>query len=170
MKKYNLSNSMRILHRYIGFFMAGIMIIYSVSGVILIYRNTDFLKSEKKYDQTFAKNLSEKELGKELKIKNIEITKTEGEVLYFKEGTYNTTTGEAKYTKKELPYLLDKFTKIHKAQSDNTLAPLNVIFGIALFFFVISSFWMFKANSKIFKKGMIYTALGIILSIILIFV
>ena len=38
---------MRIVHRYLGFFMAGIMAVYAISGVLLIYRDTDFLKQVK---------------------------------------------------------------------------------------------------------------------------
>ena len=41
---------MRLLHRYIGYFMAGIMAVYAISGVLLIYRDTDFLKKEKKIE------------------------------------------------------------------------------------------------------------------------
>ena len=37
---------MRIVHRYLGFFLAGIMAVYALSGVLLIYRDTDILKSE----------------------------------------------------------------------------------------------------------------------------
>ena len=37
---------MRIYHRYLGFFLAGIMAIYSISGIIMIFRDTDFLKKE----------------------------------------------------------------------------------------------------------------------------
>lgn len=161
---------MRITHRYLGYFLAGIMAIYALSGVLLVYRDTDFLKKEKKYDKVVDKNLSEKELGKELKIKNLEVEKTEGSILTFKQGTYNTKTGEAKYSKKELPFVLDKMTKLHKAQSKDTLSPLNTFFGISLFFFVISSFWMFNPKSKIFKRGIIFTIIGIVVSIILLFI
>ncbi|SEV89988.1 hypothetical protein SAMN05421841_0099 [Chryseobacterium wanjuense] len=161
---------MRITHRYLGYFLAGIMAIYALSGVLLVYRDTDFLKKEKKYDKVIDKNLSEKELGKELKIKNLEVEKTEGSILTFKQGTYNTETGEAKYSKKELPFVLDKMTKLHKAQSKDTLSPLNTFFGISLFFFVISSFWMFNPKSKIFKRGIIFTIIGIVVSIILLFI
>ena len=45
------------------------------------------------------------------------------------------------YKKKELPFVLDKMTKLHKSQSKDTLSPLNTFFGISLFFFVISSFF-----------------------------
>ena len=42
---------MRVLHRYLGFFLAGIMAVYAISGVILIYRDTDFLKSEQVFEE-----------------------------------------------------------------------------------------------------------------------
>lgn len=161
---------MRITHRYLGYFLAGIIAVYAVSGVLLVYRDTDFLKKEKKYEKTIGKNLSEKELGKELKIKNFEVEKTEGSVLKFKQGTYNASTGEAKYAKKELPFVLDKMTKLHKSQSKDTLSPLNTFFGISLFFFVISSFWMFNPKTKAFKRGMVFTAAGLVVAVILLLI
>jgi len=150
--------------------MAGIMVIYALSGVLLIYRDTDFLKREKIYDKVIAKNLSEKELGKELKIKNFEVLKTENNIIRFKEGSYNTLTGQANYTKKELPFVLDKMTKFHKAKSEDRLSPLNAFFGICLFFFVISSFWMFNPKSKPFKRGVKFTIAGLVISIILLLI
>ncbi|MBU4538514.1 MAG: hypothetical protein L6264_01910 [Weeksellaceae bacterium] len=166
----NTKTFMRIVHRYLGYFMAGIMMVYAVSGVLLVYRDTGFLKQEKKYEKFFAKNLDEKKLQKEIKIKGFEVEKTENGILYFKDGTYNSATGEAKYTKKELPFVLNKMTQLHKSQSKDTLSPLNTFFGISLFFFVISSFWMFNVKSKAFKRGMYYTAAGLVLAIILVFI
>lgn len=161
---------MRIIHRYLGFFLAGIMAVYSVSGILLVYRDTDFLKKEKQYEKKFDANLDEKKLGKEIKIKNFEVDKTENGIMYFKQGNYNIATGEAKYSKKELPFVLDKMTKLHKSQSKDSLSPLNVFFGLALFFFVVSSFWMFNPKTKAFKRGMYYTAAGLILALILVFI
>lgn len=161
---------MRVTHRYLGYFLAGIMSVYAVSGVLLVYRDTDFLKKEKKYDKVIEKNLDEKALGKELKIKNLEVEKTEGGVLKFKQGTYDQATGQAKYSKKELPFILDKMTRLHKSQSKETLSPLNTFFGISLFFFVISSFWMFNPKTKAFKRGMIFTVTGLAVAIILLLV
>jgi hypothetical protein len=106
-------------------------------------------------------------LGKELRIKGLEVEKTEGTVLTFKQGTYDAATGQAKYTKKELPFVLDKMTKLHKAQSKDRLSPLNAFFGISLFFFVISSFWMFNPKTKAFKRGMVFTIAGLVVSVIL---
>jgi len=161
---------MRVIHRYLGYFLSGIMVIYAISGVMLIYRDTDFLKNEKKYNKIIAKNLNDKELGKELKIKNLEIEKTEGSILKFKQGTYDSATGQAKYSKKELPFVLDKMTKLHKAQSKDTLSPLNAFFGASLFFFVISSFWMFNPKTKAFKRGIKFAIAGVVVSIILLLI
>lgn len=161
---------MRIVHRYLGYLMAGIMAVYAISGVILVYRDTDFLKKENVYEKVLEKNLTEKQLGEETKIKNLEIKKTENGISYFKEGTYNSATGEAKYTKKELPFVWDKMTKLHKAKSEQTLSPLNTFFGICLLFFVISSFWMFPPKSKVFKRGMVFTAIGIVIALLLTFI
>lgn len=160
---------MRIVHRYLGYLMAGIMAVYAISGVILVYRDTDFLKTEKHYEKAFDKNLNEKQLADETKIKNFEVTKTENGIVYFKEGTYNSLTGKADYTKKELPFVWDKMTKLHKAKSSNTLSPLNTFFGICLLFFVISSFWMFPPKSKVFKRGMVFTVIGLVIALLLTF-
>lgn len=161
---------MRITHRYLGYFLAGIMAVYAVSGIILVYRDTDFLKSEKKYEKTLSANLSEKELKKELKMKGLEVEKTEGAVLHFKKGTYDSSTGIAKYSKMELPFVLDKMVSLHKSQSKDAIAPLSVFFGVALFFFVISSFWMFNPKTKAFKRGIKFTIAGLVISILLLLI
>lgn len=161
---------MRITHRYLGYLLAGIMAVYSVSGVILVYRDTDFLKRDENYDRVISKNLSEKKLGNELGIKGFEVNRTENNILYFKEGTYDSSTGHVKYTKKELPFVLDKMTKLHKAKSENKWSALNVFFGVSLFFFVISSFWMFNPKTKAFKRGVKFALAGVIISIVLLFI
>ena len=161
---------MRITHRYLGYFLAGIMAVYAVSGVLLVYRDTDFLKKEKSYEKKFEPNLDEKKLGKEIKIKGFEVDKTEGDLMYFKQGTYNSLTGKADYKKKELPFVWDKMTKLHKAKSAQALSPLNTFFGVCLLFFVISSFWMFPPKSKVFRRGMIFAAIGFVLALLLTFI
>ena len=104
------------------------------------------------------------------KIRRLEVQKTEGDIIYFEEGTYNSKTGEAKYTTKELPYFLDKMTHLHKAKSSQPLYVLNIIFGLSLLFFVISSFWMFIPSSSTFKKGILFSLGGIVLALVLLFV
>ena len=161
---------MRVYHRYLGFFLAGIMAVYAISGIVLIFRNTDFLKSDKQIEKTFALDIKTEELGKALKIKDFKVEKEENGILIFKQGTFNKATGVATVTSKELPQILQKLTKIHKASTKDSLFILNIFFGVSLLFFVISSFWMFMPKTQIFKTGIYFTIGGIILTLILIFI
>lgn len=161
---------MRIIHRYLGFFLAGIMAIYALSGIVLVFRNTDFLKKEIAVNKVIATNVTPAELGRALDIRRLNVERQEGDILYFKDGSYNQSTGAANYTKKELPFLLDKMTHLHKANTNHPLFWLNIFFGCSLFFFVISSFWMFKPTTSVFRKGLYFTLGGIVLTLILLFV
>lgn len=169
-KVSNTGSQMRIIHRYLGFFLAGIMAMYSLSGITLIFRNTDFLKKEVVIEKTIKANLEGEQLGKELKIKNLKVTSNEGSMIHFKEGSYNSETGESIVAKKELPLILNKIQHIHKATTNDPLFFLNIFFGVSLLFFVISSFWMFRPQTDVFKKGLYFTLGGIILTLILLFV
>ena len=162
--------TMRVLHRYLGFFLAGIMAVYAISGIVLIFRNTDFLKQEKEITKQIDANLSPEDLGKAIKVRNLKTTKQEGDLVYFEQGKYNKATGEATYKVKELPFFLDKMTHLHKANTNHPLFFLNIFFGFALLFFVISAFWMFRPKTPIFRTGLYYTLGGIALTLILLFV
>lgn len=161
---------MRIIHRYLGFFLAGIMAMYAISGIIMIFRNTDFLKQDVVVERELKPNLSTDELGSTLKIKGFKSEKTEGNTVYFAQGTYNTETGMANYTKKELPMILDKMEHLHKATTNSPVYWLNIFFGVSLLFFVISAFWMFLPKTTVFKKGVLFSLAGIVVTLILLFV
>ena len=162
--------AMRIWHRYLGFFLVGIMAMYALSGIVLIFRSTDYFKRDYHYEEVVSTGLVEKELGEALKIRRLKVDKEEGDILYFKEGTYNKATGEAAFTLKKYPLILDKMNHLHKANTNHPLFWLNIFFGLSLFFFVISSFWMFKPTTSIFRKGIYFTIGGIVLTLILMFV
>ena len=164
-----ISTNMRVYHRYLGFFLAGIMAIYSVSGIIMIFRDTDFLKQENQKVLTVATGLESHAVGAAIKIKNLKIKSDTLDVVTFENGTYNKTTGVAEFKVKELPYLLNKMTKMHKATHIDPLYYLNIFFGLSLFFFVISSFYMFMPGTTIFKKGMYFTLAGIVLVLVMLF-
>jgi hypothetical protein len=163
-KNNSLSKRMRVIHRYLGFFLAGIMSVYALSGIVLIFRDTRTIET------TVGTNLNETQLGKALGLKKLVIEKEENGVNYFKEGTYELATGNAVYTVKELPFVLDKMAKLHKAKSAEPLFFLNIFFGVALLFFVVSSFWMFMPSSSVFKKGVLFAAIGAVLTLVLLFV
>jgi hypothetical protein len=169
MQKSSLQHKMRVYHRYLGYFLAGIMAVYSISGIVLIFRETDFLKKEKQITRQIKPDLKNEEIGKELRIKDLKIDAENGSIVTFKQGTYNRSTGEASYTAKELPFLMDKLTKLHKANTKQPLFFLNIFFGVSLLFFVVSSFWMYLPKTVIFKKGMYFAIGGVILTLVLIY-
>lgn len=105
-----------------------------------------------------------------LKIRRLKVTKSEGDLMYFDNGSYQSSTGKAEYTTKGLPYVLDKMTRLHKANTNSPLYFLNIFFGISLLFFVISAFWMFRPTTSVFKKGLYFTMGGILLTLLLLFV
>jgi hypothetical protein len=165
-----MHKKMRVFHRYLGFFLGGIMAVYAISGIVLIFRNNDTFKVETHEVIVLDNETPIEELGKALEIKRFEVEKTENNIVYFKEGTYDNATRTANITRVELPYVLDKMTHLHKATSDRPLAFLNIFFGLSLFFFVVSSFWMFIPKSSIFKKGLYFSLAGLVLALVLIFV
>lgn len=161
---------MRVIHRYLGFFLAGIMAVYAISGVILIYRDTDFLKSEQTFEEKIAPNVPNEKLAEELRYRRLKVSKEEGDMVYFQNGDYNRKTGVAHIRSMELPYVLDKMTHLHKASTEDPLYYLNMFFGFSLLFFVISAFWMYMPKTSVFKRGMLFTLAGVILTLALLFI
>ncbi len=168
-KKKSLSRQMRIVHRYLGFFLTGIMAVYAISGMVMIFRETDFLKHEVIVEQQLDPGLTGGELSPKLRM-GVKVEKTEGDVLYFDQGKYNVRTGLATVRKMELPLIISKMERLHKATTNSPVYFLNLFFGLSLLFFVISSFWMFLPSTLIFKKGIYFTIGGVVLTLILVFI
>ena len=90
--------------------------------------------------------------------------------MYFQNGDYNRSTGVAHIRSKELPYVLDKMTHLHKASTEDPLYYLNIFFGCSLLFFVISAFWMYMPKTSVFKRGMLFSLAGVVLTLVLLFI
>ncbi len=165
-----VNEKMRLYHRYLGFFLAGIMAVYAISGIVLIFRDTNFLKSDKQVERELKTNLSGEELGRELRIREFKAQTETAILITFEQGTYNKQTGKAVVTVKELPYVMNKLTNLHKADTKNPLFFLNIFFGVSLLFFVVSSFYMFLPHTSVFKKGLYFALAGVVLTLILIFI
>ena len=105
MKKSKIS--VRVVHRYLGFFLVGILAVYSISGITLIFRRTDTFKKTVTKEITIDKNTKNKDLGSVLEIKDLKVDSTALEMLYFNGGNFNKSNGKVVMTKKEYPYLLD---------------------------------------------------------------
>lgn len=163
-------NTFREFHRYLGFFLAGIMAVYAISGIVLTFRNTDWLRKEVQVAKELQPNLNEEQLAAEMRMRGFKVDKTEGDLMYFANGTYNTVTGEANYTIKRQPIVIEKMNNLHKMHSGNPLFWLGIFFGVALLFFSVSAFFMFRPSAPIYKKGLYFAVAGFLLTIILLIV
>lgn len=160
----------RIYHRYLGFFLAGIMTIYALSGTVMIFRTTDFLKQEKITEREIGTNVPAKELGAKLFIRNLQVLEEDATTITFAQGSYDKTTGVATYTVKELPFVLQKLERLHKATTNSPLYFLNIFFGISLLFFSVSAFFMYTKTNKVLRKGVIVAIAGLVFALIIVFV
>ncbi len=61
----------RILHRYLGYFLAGIMMVYALSGIALIFRKTDTFKVSIQKEIIVESGLDATALGETLSIRNL---------------------------------------------------------------------------------------------------
>jgi len=168
-KAKTIHQIMRGLHRDVGFFIIGLIFVFTLSGIVFIYLDQNFLKQETRIEKTLSPNLKPSDLGEALKMKDFKITEAKGEILYFKSGSYNTATGAAIYSSKELPFLLKKFGDIHKSNSQKPVHWITTIFGVLLLFLAISSMWMYKKGTKLFRRGVIIAGVGILFTLLLFF-
>jgi bacteriorhodopsin len=63
---------------------------------------------------------------------------------------------------KYYPLVVSKVVKMHKATTGSPLFFLNIAFGIALLFFVVSSFLMFLPKLPQYKQGLKIAAAGFV--------
>ncbi len=158
---------MRALHRDLGYLVLGLVVVYAVSGVTLTYRDTDLFKTERWVDVKLQPNLPLSDIGAALRIREMKDTASEGSMLHFSGGSYNRATGEARYTIKELPRVLQKFASLHKTASKNPLHWFTLLFAVLLLVLGISSFWMFQPGTRLFRRGLLFTLSGVVFATIL---
>ncbi len=166
--KKSINYIMRALHRDIAFITIGFTIVYALSGMLLVYRNTDFLKSEKNFEKTIEKNLKPDRLGQELGIRGLKVEKEENGVMFFKQGVYNATTGETKFSKKVYPLAVEKLVDLHKMNGKNKLHWVSTAYGAMLFFLAFSAFFMYNKGSSLRRRSfaMVGLSVGILLLVI----
>ncbi len=156
---------MRALHRDIAFITIGFTIVYALSGMLLVYRNTDFLKKENQYENTLAAGIAKEKLGGELKIRNLQVEKDIEGVYYFKNGTYNSLTGEARYTKMEYPAFVGKIVNLHKLSGTSKMHWMSTLYGGLLFFLAFSSLFMYRKGTKLRRRSLITISLSVVILI-----
>ncbi len=154
------------MHRDIGFSLIGLTLIYGLSGILLICRETGLLKTEQTVSKTLESGLTADELGNTLHMRKFHVIRDD-EVIQFDSGTYEKSTGIVNYTITQYPAIVDKLIQLHKQNDKNLVHWFSMIYGILLLFLALSSLWMFKPNTKHFKRGMFLTSFGIAASVLI---
>lgn len=159
---------MRALHRDIGFLTLGLTIVYALSGVLLIYRTTDFMKIDRTEELQLEKNLSADDLGGKLRIRGFKAERQEDSVIYFAQGFYDAEAGKATVSRKVYVPPFDKLVALHKITERNKVSPITAVYGLMLFFMAISSLFMFKFKSKRGRRGLVLTVVGLAATVLII--
>lgn len=167
--KKSAGQVMRQLHRDAGFLILSFVIINALSGIILTYRNTDLLKHDVKTERKIDPGLDAAALGGILRIRDFKVLGEENGVVSFQGGSYDKNTGVVNMTIRDVIFPFNKLMNYHKAISNNPKHWSNVIFGVILLFMAVSSFWMYKPGSMVFKRVMIIMAVGLVITLILVF-
>jgi len=158
--------SARSIHRYLGFFLLGIMVVYALSGVILVFRSTNTFKVETVHHQVVAPGLEADALAEALGLRRLRGAVTAGDTIRFEGGTYSVRTGEADYSTWEYPVVIKQMTALHTKSTRDSVYALNLFFGLSLLFFSLSSLWMFRPQTRIFRQGMIAVVSGIVFTVV----
>ncbi|MEP0354564.1 hypothetical protein [Paraglaciecola sp.] len=168
MASSKLHLSFRKYHRWLGFFLAGIMGVYAVSGILLIFRPTDILKYDQVQVKQLEPGLNSKELLLALRTKGSKVVSETDSIITLNVGEYEKSSGTATVTRKEYPIVLSKMVKLHKATHNSPLFWLNISFGLGLLFFVISAFLMFLPKLPIYKNGLKIAGVGALVTVIVV--
>lgn len=166
-KRVSLTKIMRILHRDIGFFVVGLTIVYAVSGIMLTYRDTEFLKSQTLVEKSLAPGLPANQLGRILHLKDIQVVSEDENEIVFTAGSYDKKTGGVSYLSNEIPAVLQALNKLHFVSSKDSRHWFTTLYAVTLLFLALSSFWMYNSASPFFKRGIVTTFSGFVVSFLL---
>ena len=160
---------MRILHRDIGFFVLSLTVVYVLSGMILTFRDTDFLKRPMLVEKTIQPGLKSKDLGSALHQKRVQILSEDADEIRFTLGnheggdacSYDRKTGFVSYTLLDYPSAVQTMNALHKTPSAPARHWFTLLFAACLLFLAVSAFWMYPPRTRQFWRGVGFFALGL---------
>ena len=168
MRSAQSSQTFRKFHRYLGYFLAGIMMLYACSGIVLIFRKTDFLKLEQVTEYQLDSGLRGQQVIDALNIKGLSVTGETEANIALSSGDYDVASGLAKIVSKDYPVVIKAVVDMHKATHKKPLFFLNISFGVALLFFAVSSFLLFPPGAPALKTGVKVAAGGFLFALLVV--
>lgn len=177
--KYHLFRKwIRILHRDLSFFFAGVIILYAVSGFMLNHKKDfnsdyditqkhytiqgDFPKDKARFDKEYVISLLY-ELGEENNYTKHYFPRPGEMKVFIKGGSsllVNTTTGEAYYESVKKRPVLSSLNRLHYNPNRNWTI-FSDIFAFSLIIITLTGIFMIKGKKGLLGRGGIELLLGI---------
>ncbi|HPT20720.1 MAG TPA: PepSY-associated TM helix domain-containing protein [Bacteroidales bacterium] len=180
----NLSKLNRVTHRDLGYLIAGLAIIYAISGITLNHKN-DWNSNYVFENRTFTTNIPvakesfNDDIAREL-LKSIQpdakfktsYFPTGDKATIFIDGGFvqiNTKTGEGLYQRISRRPILYQFNFLHY-NPGKWWKYFSDIFCLALIVVTVTGMFIIKGKNGITKRGAILTIAGIILPLLFLFI
>ncbi|WP_404317984.1 hypothetical protein [Malaciobacter canalis] len=189
-KKFNLSQTFRKWHRDLGYLVIGITIVYSLSGIMLSFRDLHIFEKEymltskieknlknpeDNFVNSFIKNEEKSNLPSHVVKKSVidslkQVENTDTYIKYqvsrkkdLKTITYYKNSGEVIYSISAYPTFIKPFIDAHKSSSKDKWLYLSLAYSVILFFLAISAIFMVKGKNGFRQRGVYLTLLGVVL-------
>ncbi|MBP7780625.1 MAG: hypothetical protein KA051_00630 [Paludibacteraceae bacterium] len=164
----NLLRTMRLTHRYVGYFVAGLMLVYALTGLLLLFRSSSLLQSGNTVEKELPAGMDGDKLGETLHLRQFKVDGETSATIHFNggKGAYEKATGKTYYEEKGYVFPLNKMVSLHKTNTHSPLIVLGVIMALSLMVLVITSFFMFDPKSVSFRKGMVCVAIGVVVTLV----
>jgi len=171
---------LRILHRDFGYFIVGIVLIYSVSGIVLNHR-TDFnpnfqiIVSEVSIDLPAGPTFSEEEVKKaveaideQVRYKKSYINKEGLLKVFIENGEVvvdpATGKGSMEYLKKRP--LLYQMNYLHKASTISAWKWVSDSMAVLLIFVTVSGIFLLKGKNGFMRRGIWFLVAGLVTPVV----
>lgn len=196
-KKQSFSHIMRSLHRDLGYFVIGLTLIYTITGIVLSGRALGWLEQTYVIEKNLAKYITKTEFIEKLElsfkeldcksdipisimksanknIKRFKFLEEKDNILYFKARSnninYDTKSGNVIYQYISYPPYLKSVISAHKASHEKLWFYLAILYSIILSFLAISAMFMVKGKFGFKRRGIYFMLAGIFLVLIFLFI
>lgn len=194
-----LSVRFREWHRDLGYLVIGITIIYSLSGIVLSFRDLHLFENKYILKSSIQKNIQDidvlkKEITiafeepqsneipehilKKAKVDELSLIEETNNNLRFQVSnkkfnkfiTYDKNSGGLEYSLSGYPAFIQTLVNAHKSSSKDKWSYLALAYSIILFFLSVSAIFMVKGKYGFQKRGVYLTLAGIVLIIIFLYI
>lgn len=171
---------LRVLHRDLGYFIVGMTIVYSLSGIFLNHRH-DFNPNYKIFITDFTVEVPNKNYYSDEEVRDI-VSRVDEDVIYKKHYTsndgyvkvfiangelvFNPETGEGTMQYLQRRPLIFSLNKLHKATLGTTWKWVSDIMAVILLFVAVSGLFLLKGKRGLRRWGWWLTIAGFVVPLI----